>query len=126
MPTMTIAIDNFPADSVVVVRPVGDIDLDTATDLRESLIAAREYGPKTIVVDLAEVGFMDSTGLGQIAWMAGRERERQAALVVANVRSGIRNAMRVLGLDQFIDVVEFGAAAPWPGAVDTTGRAPWS
>lgn len=126
MPTMSINIEHYPPDAVVVVRPVGDIDLDTATELRESLMTAREYSPRTIVVDLAEVGFMDSTGLGQLAWMAGRERERNAALVVANVRSGIRNAMRVLGLDQFIQVLDFGATAPFPGVADTTGRPPWS
>ena len=126
MPAMTISVEDFPADAVVVVKPVGDIDLDTATELRESLMSARDYSPRTIVVDLADVGFMDSTGLGQLAWMAGRERERNAALVVANVRSGIRNAMRVLGLDQFIQVLEFGVSAPFPGVSDTTGRPPWS
>ena len=48
-------------DGRLVLRPVGDLDLLTAPVLAEAL--ARSEPEETLVVDLARVTFLDSSGL---------------------------------------------------------------
>jgi anti-anti-sigma factor len=50
-------------DREVWVVPVGELDVDTATELQESLGLALRSDAATIVLDLRELVFMDSTGL---------------------------------------------------------------
>ena len=45
------------------IRLAGELDLSTASQLREVLDVAVEHGG-TILVDLSELTFMDSTGIG--------------------------------------------------------------
>jgi anti-sigma B factor antagonist len=50
-------------DGVLVISPVGEIDIVTGGLFLESLIAAVSAGESRLVVDLQRVPFMDSTGL---------------------------------------------------------------
>jgi anti-sigma B factor antagonist len=50
-------------DGVLVVAPVGDIDMVTGGLLLEALMAAISTGESRLVVDLDRVPFMDSTAL---------------------------------------------------------------
>ena len=55
----------------VLVEVRGEIDIDSATRLRDTLVEmATLYMPAWVVVDLLHVTFIDSTGLGALA--AGR------------------------------------------------------
>jgi anti-anti-sigma factor len=103
---------------MVVVAPAGDVDLDTAARLRAAFVEAIETGADAVVVDLADVGFMDSTGIGQLAWLAGTQRPGR--LLVANARPLIRNALRLMGLDTLMNVHQYGDPPPVAGVTDTT------
>jgi anti-anti-sigma factor len=51
-----------PLDEGCVIRARGELDMSSVAALRAPLRAAREEGATTLV-DLSEVGFMDSSGL---------------------------------------------------------------
>jgi anti-sigma B factor antagonist len=51
-----------PLDEGSVIRARGELDMSSVEALRGPLRAAREEGAATLV-DLSEVGFMDSSGL---------------------------------------------------------------
>ena len=76
---LTVAADRRDGEVRVVVR--GDLDLATVALLRERL-ATVETGADTIVLDLRGLGFVDSTGLGELVAAHQRARRRQARLVV--------------------------------------------
>jgi anti-anti-sigma factor len=50
-------------DSILVITPIGEIDIVTGGLFLEALIAAISTGESRLVVDLCQVTFMDSTGL---------------------------------------------------------------
>src|SRR5690348_16040619 len=50
-------------DCILVVTPVGEIDIVTGGLFLEALIAAISTGETRLIVDLRQVPFMDSTGL---------------------------------------------------------------
>jgi anti-sigma B factor antagonist len=47
-----------------VLRVQGEVDVSTAPQLREQLLALSEQGTTVAVVDLSAVSFVDSTALG--------------------------------------------------------------
>jgi anti-sigma B factor antagonist len=59
--TLRIHIDRL--EGILVITPVGEIDIVTGGLFLESLIAAAEAGESRLVVDLQHVPFLDSTGL---------------------------------------------------------------
>lgn len=50
-------------DGILVISPVGEIDIVTGGLFLEALIAAISTGESRLIVDLGRVPFMDSTGL---------------------------------------------------------------
>jgi anti-sigma B factor antagonist len=57
---LEVAVENLEDRRVIRVR--GEVDLSSVDALRGAIAAARREGVATLV-DLSEVGFMDSTGL---------------------------------------------------------------
>ncbi len=53
------------SDTIRIVQPVGRIDLSCAFDLRKALTKQVQRGG-TLIVDLTEVLFIDSSGLGAL------------------------------------------------------------
>jgi len=50
-------------ESILVITPIGEIDIVTGGLFLEALIAAISTGESRLIVDLRHVPFMDSTGL---------------------------------------------------------------
>lgn len=76
----------------------GEVDVSTAPELRERLLALAEQGKTLAVVDLSEVSFVDSTALGVL--VSGVKRLRSAGgdlrLVVTEPR--ITKVFEITGL----------------------------
>jgi anti-sigma B factor antagonist len=83
---MTLEIDTLAFGDHYVVVPRGELDLSTQGILRSALTNLLVAGHVDLVVDLNEVSFMDSTGLG--ALIAARRQAHTLrgsfALVCAN------------------------------------------
>ena len=93
-----------------VVSVTGEIDLSTSPALRQALQDAGSNG-SNVVVDLSEVTFLDSTGLGDLvraraAVIAGGG---QFTLVVCQPR--VRRVLEITGLDEVFFIHETLASA---------------
>ena len=88
---------------VLLVRLTGELDLYNAHIVREQLFAAAARVPERLIVDLSDVSFIDSTGLGVLIEARGRLANRRALLLVA---PGLetRRALEISGLDRHFGV----------------------
>lgn len=102
---MAFAIEDRPGSACVVLAVSGDVDIATAPRLRTSLAEAVEHHP-AIVVDLAGVEFMDSTGLGVLVAAYTRAAASGRRLVIARPQRIVRNALRLVQVDSVIDVYD--------------------
>jgi anti-sigma B factor antagonist len=88
-----------------VLRVVGEVDLATAPLLRERL---DEVSPSssTVVVDLSEVTFLDSTGLSVLvgAWKRLARGDVDGDLRLVVLRPTIQKLLDITGLDQVFSV----------------------
>jgi anti-sigma B factor antagonist len=60
-------IDVAHQDGTIIVRPAGDrLDIEVAAEFRGMLLSLIEQGHRQLVVDLKDVMFIDSSGLGAL------------------------------------------------------------
>ena len=88
------------------VRLHGEIDVQNVDQVRVSLVEALEPRPGTIVVDLAELSFIDSTGLGAIIFAFQRARDQGVGFRLAHPSRGVRQILVLSGLLEVVELTE--------------------
>jgi anti-sigma B factor antagonist len=81
-----------------VVAVAGEVDVATAPRLRERLIGLVNDGCYHIVVDLAAVDFIDSTGLGVLISGLKRVRTHDGELALVCTEARILKVFEITGL----------------------------
>ena len=77
----------------------GEVDLLVAPDLLDTILCAgMSAGPRTVIVDLAGVTFMDSSGLGALLEAHRRLPGLDCRLVVVDLPEALRQLMTATGL----------------------------
>jgi anti-sigma B factor antagonist len=105
-------------DEVTVCRPVGELDAYTVGQFREAL--AELAVARRLLIDLSEVPFMDSAGLGALIGGIRRAREAGGDVAVACSRPTLTRLLHTTGFDRIVPVTETveGAEAALIGAAD--------
>jgi anti-sigma B factor antagonist len=90
-------------DGAIVVRLVGELDLYNAPEVRATLLQLCEEQPERLVIDLADVDFVDSTALGVLIEARTRLTNRKTFMLAAPGLETHR-ALTISGLDQHLAV----------------------
>lgn len=89
-------------DEATVILVRGEIDLATAGRLRDAI--EPHMGPKqTIVLDLSEVEFMDSSSLNVLVQARGRLTQDGGSLVLRNPSSAAHRVLTVAGATDLLE-----------------------
>lgn len=92
----------YTGDRGAVVAVTGDVDLHTAPTLRERARAVVEEGAPHLVLDLARVGFVDSTGLSALIDLLQAARAAGGSLRLAAVPDRLTRMVTTTGIDQLM------------------------
>jgi anti-sigma B factor antagonist len=87
-----------------IVTLQGEVDIYTAPALRERLIEASETDCSTVVVDMTEVDFIDSSGLGVLVSALKRVRENDGQMRIVTAKEPILRIFRITGLDRVFEL----------------------
>jgi anti-anti-sigma factor len=88
----------------VILR--GELDISTASRLEEDLLRIEADGRGTLVLDLSQLDFMDSTGLRLVIATDDRAREAGRRFVVVQGNEMVQRVLRVTRLDERLEIVE--------------------
>jgi anti-sigma B factor antagonist len=91
------------AGAFTICRPVGELDAFSVTRFRRAF-AAVALAPR-LIIDLADVGFVDSAGVGALIGGIRRVRELGGEVAVACPRAGLNRVLHTAGLDRLVTVV---------------------
>lgn len=91
-------------DGYTICRPVGELDAYTVGQFRESLgeLASK---PK-LLIDMSEVPFVDSAGLGALIGGIRRAREVGGDVAVCCNRPTLTRLLHTTGFDRIVTVTE--------------------
>ncbi|HLH29410.1 MAG TPA: STAS domain-containing protein [Acidimicrobiales bacterium] len=81
-----------------VLRIEGEVDLDSAEELGQAL----ERCNGNVILDLAGVSFMDSSGLGTLIRARNRLAAEGGSLSVQAVAPNVRRLFELTGLTEFL------------------------
>lgn len=90
-------------------RPVGELDAYTVGAFREAL-AELASSPR-LLIDLSDVPFMDSSGLGALIGGIRRAREADGEVTVACSRPTLTRLLHTTGFDRIVAVADTVEAA---------------
>ena len=92
------------AGEYTICRPVGELDAYTVGEFREAL--ADLASSQRLLIDLSEVPFMDSAGLGALIGGIRRAREADGEVTVACSRPTLTRLLHTTGFDRIVPVTE--------------------
>ena len=84
----------------------GEVDVATAPQLREALHQVIDQGATRLRIDLAEVGFIDSAGLGVLIGVLKRVREIGGEIELVHVQPAPRKVIEITGLDELFNLAD--------------------
>ncbi|HET6876057.1 MAG TPA: STAS domain-containing protein [Jatrophihabitans sp.] len=82
-----------------VVAVSGEVDVYSAPALKDSLTELMQSGVSTVVVDLTDVAFLDSTGLGALVEARSATTEAGGSLPLVCSQERILKLFTITGLD---------------------------
>jgi anti-sigma B factor antagonist len=89
-----------------VVAVVGELELATAPKLRQQIVTLVGDGRTRILIDLQQVDFVDSIGLGILVSALKRVRGRDGQLVITGPKPRVRVLFDLVRLPEIIDVYD--------------------
>ena len=99
------------AQACTVVQVGGELDMDTGPRLHDFLQEVTDGGTERVVLDFADVTFMDSSGLGVLMVWFKELVDQGGRLCVAAAREPVEYVLRVAAVDQVLGVYESVDAA---------------
>ena len=98
-------------DGNVIVAPQGDVDLACSPELRYELQQAAQKKPKRLIVDLAGVPYMDSSGVATLLEALQRVQGTGSSLVLCSMPEKVRAIFQIARLEMVFCIVENVEAA---------------
>ena len=100
IPSQTFQVEVVPDRTRVLVTPRGELDLSTVDRVEEEVQDLRSRGFTTIVLDLRQLEFMDSTGLRLLLRLDAEARSDGFSFSIMDAEGPVR---RLLDLTQMRD-----------------------
>jgi anti-sigma B factor antagonist len=100
---MALEVSEFQGWSIITV--VGELDISTASALRQAIAGVVDSGSRHVIVDLNGLRFMDSSGLNVFVG-ARRLLGPDGLLRIATVRLHIRKVFAISGIDRLIPLFD--------------------
>lgn len=109
-PLLEIVVEHH--ERYTLCRPVGELDAYTVGQFRDALAGLASI--QRLLIDLSDVPFMDSSGLGALIGGIRRAREADGDVTVACSRPTLTRLLHTTGFDRIVavaDTVDAAAAA---------------
>jgi len=95
----SLRLEESEQDGYPVLTPAGEVDIATVETLRDRLNGWLDAGRLRLVVDLGQLDYLDSTGLGCVTAARKRAQDLGGDLVLVCTRPRIMRLFTITGLD---------------------------
>lgn len=97
-------------DCLVVSLQEHRLDAVVASSFRESLVARIDQGQRNIVLDMSQVSFMDSSGLGAVVYVL-KHIGHHGRLHICGVTPGVMAVLKLTRMDRVLKTFDSRQAA---------------
>lgn len=96
--------------TVQVLTPSGILDGTKAADIRSQVERALEGGTKTLLMDLKDTTFVDSSGLGTLVSVLKKVRANSCEMYVCSINPQVKMLFELTSMDRVFTIFEDRAA----------------
>ena len=104
METMRIETSLRHRNEIPVLDVIGEIDIYTTPQFKEAVSAAIDENKPKIVINMAQVTYMDSSGFGTLLSATKRLRPLDGALYLAGCNDSIQRMLQITRLNTIFGV----------------------
>ena len=90
----------------VVAALQGDIDMHQAPEVHRALVQAVADKPRKLVINLQEVTYMDSSGIGTLVEIFRRMHSHGGQFVLCGLNDRVQSVFEITKLDKFFKIVK--------------------
>jgi anti-sigma B factor antagonist len=102
----SLSLETRQEGDAVRIAVAGELDLSSALTFDEEMRRAEDKLPRTIVLDLRRLRFLDSTGLRLIMSAQSRARTRGRRLAIVQGGEPVRRLFRLAGVNRRLDIID--------------------
>ena len=92
------------SDGTTILTPIGEIDLARAPSLRLHLGKAIDSEPRRLIIDLAEVPYMDSSGVATFVEAMQLAQQKGSRLILCGLQDRVRSIFEIARLDMVFTI----------------------
>ena len=108
---MDLSLETRHTDDVTIVAVGGEIDVYTAPKLRDKVTELVGEGHYNLVIDMENVEFLDSTGLGVLVGGLKKVRAHEGSLQLICTQDRLLKIFRITGLAKVFVIHDSAEAA---------------
>ena len=92
--------------TVQVLAPSGVLDGTQAEEVRTQVDSALDTGAKTLLMDLKDTTFVDSSGLGTLVSVLKKVRAQECEMVVCSINPQVKMLFELTSMDRVFQIFE--------------------
>ena len=101
---MSLTVSTKTQNNAAVVHVTGEVDVSCASQLRDALDSALEGEIQSLEIDLGDVPYIDSTGIGVLVGGAHRAADAEVAFVVTHPQRNVARVLNMLGVNEELGI----------------------
>jgi len=90
--------------NTAILEVSGSVDIDHGEELKGAIFNLINRKNLSIVVDMSQVSYIDSSGLGVLVGAVAHIRRSGGSLKLANISPGVREILKLTRLASFFDI----------------------
>jgi anti-anti-sigma factor len=91
-------------DDIFLISPSGTLDNNNAHQMIEVITEAQAKGYKNLIIDMSELEFLSSAGVGSILGTVEISREMDGDIIICNVSPNVMRVFEVLDLMDYLTI----------------------
>ena len=93
-------------DGVVIMEIEGQLIVGNRQELKQKMLDELEKGARKFLIDFANTGYIDSSGLGVLVSLSKKIREQGGELRLANLNEDLKTLFELTKLDTLFQIAD--------------------
>ncbi|MCU0820998.1 MAG: STAS domain-containing protein [Spirochaetes bacterium] len=89
-----------------IIQVAGEVDLYNVSELKKALFSITDGSCRSVVVDMKNVNYMDSSGIGALVAGQKKMRAHNGTFALMNIHEDVLNILKLATLDRFFRIYE--------------------
>ena len=89
-----------------IIQVSGEVDLYNVSELKKALFSVTDGSHQSVVVDMKNVNYMDSSGIGALVAGQKKMKAHNGHFALVNIHDDVLNILKLATLDKFFKIYD--------------------